>query len=269
MKKILIVICVFCFASANCLAADTSPESMEDMPDLLDETMPEVPNLLDEDFYEYQEEYNRKQIYDPLEPLNRVFFMFNDKLYFWVLKPVKTGYSYVIPADLREALGNFFNNLAAPIRVVNNLLQGNFEDAGTVTLRFVINSTFGVYGLADIALREYNLEPKLADFGQTLGAYGVGEGIYICWPVLGPSNLRHSVGLVGDALASPASYMNMTFDQSVLYYTVNRINFLSLSQDVYEDIKKYSLDPYVATRQSFFDFRRNIVKKARNEETDF
>ncbi len=269
MKKILILICIFCFASVNSPAADTSSESMDDMPNLLDEPAAEVPDLLDDDYEGYRGEYNAELIHDPLEPLNRVFFQFNDRLYFWVLKPVKTGYSYVIPADLRESFGNFFNNLAAPIRLINNLLQGKFEDAGVVALRFVINSTFGVYGLADVALREYNLEPRLADFGQTLGAYGIGEGVYICWPVLGPSNVRHSVGLVGDALVSPAAYMNMTTDQSALYYSMKRINFLSLSQDVYEDIKKYSLDPYVATRQSFFDFRRNIVKKARSEETDF
>jgi phospholipid-binding lipoprotein MlaA len=246
------------------LAAENNPVSQGGIPDLLQE------DHLSKDVVEDEEDTEViYEIYDPLEPLNRVFFEFNDKLYFWVLKPVKTGYSYVIPAELRECIGNFFNNLAAPIRLINNLLQGKFEDAGVVFMRFVINSTFGVYGLADVALQEYNLEPRLADLDQTLGAYGLGEGVYICWPVLGPSNIRHSIGLAGDAFASPAIYINMTTEQSALYYSVNRINFLSLSPDVYEDMKKYSLDPYVATRQSFYDFRRNFVKKARNEETDF
>ncbi|HKJ66309.1 MAG TPA: VacJ family lipoprotein, partial [Desulfopila sp.] len=194
---------------------------------------------------------------------------FNDKLYFWVLKPVKIGYSYVLPAEVRESFGNFFNNLSAPIRLINNLLQGRFQDAGVVFSRFLINSTVGVYGLADVALQEYNLEPRIADFGQTLGFYGIGEGLYLVWPLLGPSNIRHSAGLVGDLLASPVTYLDMTSNQSVLYYSVNRINNLSLSPGVYEEIKKFSLDPYVAARQSFFDFRRNVVKRATNEETDF
>lgn len=238
------------------------------------EVQADTPNLLEnsylDDYEDTREEfYTIEEINDPLEPVNRVLFQFNDRLYFWVLKPVKTGYSYVLPAELRESLGNFFNNLSAPIRLINNLLQGRFRDAGVVLSRFVINSTAGVYGLADVALQEYNLEPRLADFGQTLGFYGIGEGLYIVWPLLGPSNIRHSVGLVGDRLVSPVSYMDMTSDQSVLYYGVNRINNLSLNPGVYEEIKKFSLDPYVAARQSFFDFRRNVVKRAGNQETDF
>ena len=256
---------LLCFIAGPALAAeDSGGESQVDTPNLLDE------NYLEDDYEDSREElYAIEDIYDPLEPVNRVLFQFNDRLYFWVLKPVKTGYSYLLPAELRESLGNFFNNLSAPIRLINNLFQGRFEDAGVVLSRFLINSTVGVYGLADVALQEYNLEPRLADFGQTLGFYGLGEGPYIVWPVLGPSNIRHSAGLVGDHLASPVSYLHMTTDESVLYYSVNRVNNLSLSPGVYEEIKKFSLDPYVAARQSFFDFRRNVVQQATGEETDF
>lgn len=213
--------------------------------------------------------YEEPEIYDPLEPLNRVFFEFNDKLYFWVLKPIKTGYAYVVPQELREHFGNFFNNLAAPIRFVNNLLQGRFEDAGVVAARFFINSTAGVYGLADVALAEFNLEPRLANFGQTLGKYGIGEGVYIYWPFLGPSNIRDTMGILGDTLASPSVYLDMTTTQSVLYYAANRVNYLSLSPNIYEDMKKYSLDPYVATRQAFYDYKRNEVRKSKGEDIDF
>ncbi len=262
--KIAVLVWILCFSVGTCWAAESSEESTVPMVDLLQD------DFLDDDFDGGGDDlYGMEDIYDPLEPLNRVFFEFNDRLYFWVWKPVKIGYSYVIPAELRECLGNFFNNISAPIHLVNNLLQGRFEEAGTVALRFLINTTFGVYGLADVALQEFNLEPKLADFGQTLGFYGLGEGIYLCWPVLGPSNLRHSTGLAGDAMLSPLSYANMTIEQGALYYAVNNINFLSLSPDVYEEMKKFSLDPYVATRQSFYDFRRNIVKMAIDGETDF
>lgn len=215
------------------------------------------------------DDFDIEEISDPLEPVNRVFFEFNDKLYFWVLKPVKTGYSYVVPAELRESFGNFFNNLAAPIRLLNNLFQGRFDDAGVVVKRFLINSTIGVYGLADVALMEYNLEPRLADLGQTLGKYGLGEGVYIVWPVLGPSNIRHSVGLVGDSFVSPSAYLDLNSTERITYQAVNRINNLSLSPSIYEDMKKYSLDPYVAVRQAFYDYRTNFVDQADQEEPTF
>lgn len=263
MKKITIITLLLCFIGTSGLAADSEVmvDPADSSPDLIQE------DYLDEEFAD--DEFDNGVIYDPIEPLNRVFFEFNDKLYFWVLKPVKTGYSFIVPTELREAVGNFFNNLAAPIRLVNNLLQGRFEDAGVVLSRFVINSTVGVYGFADVALQEYNLEPRLADFGQTLGKYGLGEGIYIVWPVLGPSNIRHSVGLAGDSLASPPFFLDFNTVESVSYYGSNRINVLSLSPSIYEDMKKYSLDPYVAVRQSFFDYRRNVIESAREEETNF
>lgn len=265
MNRLLVVLLLSLFMVDSGHTAEKKNEQLTSSSDFMQL------DLLDEevsdDYFEIEDELDL--INDPLEPLNRVFFEFNDKLYFWVLKPVKTGYSFILPAEIRECFGNFFNNLAAPIRLVNNILQGRFNDAGIVLSRFLINSTIGVYGFADVALQEFNLEPRLADFGQTLGFYGIGEGVYICWPVLGPSNMRNTAGLLGDTVLNPAYHVDMTTSQSVLYYGVNRVNFLSLSPDLYEDLKKYSLDPYVATRQSFYDFRRNFVKQARNEEIQF
>ena len=263
MKNILVLLLLLGFMITTGFAAENEGNTVPADPstNLIEE------DYLDEDFAD--DEFDGEPIYDPIEPLNRVFFEFNDKLYFWVLKPVKTGYSFVVPAELREAVGNFFNNLASPIRLVNNLLQGRFEDAGVVLSRFVINSTVGVYGLADVALQEYNLEPRLADFGQTLGKYGIGEGVYIVWPVLGPSNIRHSVGLAGDSLASPPFLFEFNTTESISYYATNRVNVLSLSPSIYEDMKKYSLDPYVAVRQSFYDYRRNVVENASVEEPNF
>lgn len=268
MKKKLFILLIFCLTASFALAADGEPNPSSSRPDLLQSDLLDDGFMNDEDVFA-DDDFDLNGIYDPLEPMNRFFFEFNDRLYFWIFKPVKTGYSYIIPEELRECVGNFFNNLAAPIRFVNNLLQGRFEDAGVVFSRFLINSTIGVYGLADVALQEFNLEPRLADFGQTLGVYGLGEGVYICWPVLGPSNLRDTVGIVGDTFASPIYHVDMTISESVLYYAVNRVNFLSLTPEIYEDLKKYSLDPYVAMRQSFYDFRRNAIKRARSEETDF
>jgi len=148
------------------------------------------------------------------------------------------------------------------------LLQGRFDDAGVSLSRFLINSTAGVLGFADTAATEYNLQPRVADFGQTLGYYGFGEGIYILWPVLGPSHVRSTFGYAGDVLSSPTTYLDMTTGERVLYSGVRTVNTLSLRPGVYEEIKKFSLDPYVSARQSFYDFRRNLVERARSKGND-
>ena len=87
-------------------------------------------------------------IYDPLEPMNRAFFQFNDKLYFWVLKPVATGYSAVVPQVMRVSIRNFFSNLVMPLRAVSCLLQGKFEALGIVLVRFVVNTSAGFLGFS-------------------------------------------------------------------------------------------------------------------------
>jgi phospholipid-binding lipoprotein MlaA len=192
-----------------------------------------------------------------------VFFEFNDKLYFWVLKPVKTGYAAVVSEDIRQCIGNFFDNLSSPVSLVNNLLQGRFQDAGVVLSRFLINSTLGVYGFGDAASTAFDMEPRPADFGQTLGVYGLGDGVYFCWPVLGPSNIRDSVGFAADLFTNPATYMDLEMSVRATKYMGEKINLMSLGPDVYEDMKKLSLDPYVAIRQAKFEYRRNQIEKQR------
>lgn len=197
---------------------------------------------------------------DPLEPINRFFFEFNDVLYEWVYKPVTNGYSWLLPLDLRRSFGNFFLNLASPIRLLNSLLQGDLESSGIVLERFLINSTIGVYGLVDVADLEFDIGPRHHDFGQTLGKWGLGEGIFICWPVVGPSNIRDSVGLMVDAYTHPIPYFHNNRWLDVGYYVSNQVNTLSLNPNVYDDLKKYSLDPYVAARQAYFEYRRTFVE---------
>lgn len=97
---------------------------------------------------------------DPIEPFNRAMFTFNDKLYLWVLDPVATGYSKVLPADIRVCIGNFFYNVGEPVRSVNFLLQGRFRDSGLTLSRFAINSIAGVFGLADPAADEFKMSRK-------------------------------------------------------------------------------------------------------------
>lgn len=216
---------------------------------------------------EFDAFFDSEETSDPLESMNRVFFQVNDKLYFWILKPVSTAYRTVVPHSFRQCFGNFFDNVAAPVRVVNNLLQGKLAGAGVDFSRFLINSTVGVLGLGDPALHSFGLEPRSEDFGQTLGFWGLGEGVYLCLPIIGPSTLRDSVGLVGDGLLHPATYVLGTPQERTAYYSTDKVNLLSLHPDLYEDMKRYSLDPYISMRQVYLEYRRDKVKDraVRNE----
>lgn len=208
----------------------------------------------------YAGELNIGVVSDPLEPVNRVFFNFNDKLYFWVLKPVSKGYAYFIAEDVRMCVKGFFKNLLAPVRIVNNLLQGKVANSGVETARFVINSTLGIAGLADPAKHEFGLAPKDEDFGQTLGTYGLGEGIYICWPFLGPSNVRDTVGLAGDFFLSPGSFL-VTYDAGtgVEIEAGKDVNNTSLALGDYETFKESAIDPYVALRDAYRQYRQKKI----------
>jgi phospholipid-binding lipoprotein MlaA len=198
---------------------------------------------------------------DPLEPINRIFFHFNDKLYFWVLKPVATGYKKVAPEPLRISVRNFFSNLFTPIRAVNCLLQGKFKGFGNELLRFVANSTVGMLGFMDPAKTALNIERQDEDFGQTLGLYGLGPGFFINWPILGPSSLRDTVGLVGDGFIDPLNYLvdSTTYNAATRGY--EQVNSTSLTIGEYESLKKAALDPYVSLRDAYYQYRQNKIKK--------
>lgn len=198
---------------------------------------------------------------DPLEPLNRAFFAFNDKLYFWVLKPVSKGYSLVVPTVVRECAGNFFFNIKTPVRLVNAALQAKFSRSGVELARFAVNTTVGVAGLWDPARNWLNLSPSDEDFGQTLGKYGVGEGIYLCWPVVGPNNLRDTLGMAGDHFLNPVSYLYLS-DENQLALEIRggeTINRTSLRLGDYEAFKEASFDPYSALRDSYIQSRRSKI----------
>jgi len=193
---------------------------------------------------------------DPLEPFNRAMFTFNDKVYVWVLDPVATGYSKVLPADIRQCVGNFFYNFGEPIRSVNFLLQGRLRDSGLALSRFAINSIAGVFGLADPAADEFKIPRKKATFGQTLSVWGVGDGFYLVVPLLGSSTLRDFSGKLVETLATSSYYpWNEDAGTSVAVLSGQVVNDTSLRLGVYEDIKSMSFDPYVAFRNAYFQSR--------------
>ena len=219
------------------------------------------PTAFDDSF---EEEFDQTQdtIADPLEPFNRVMFKVNDKLIIYVLKPVSKTYSTVVPWEIRTVLGNFFYNLAAPARLVNNLLQGKVTAAGAEFGRFFINTTVGVLGFGDPAATFPRLNPPVEDMGQTFGVWGVGDGVYIVLPILGPSTLRDTVGTVGDWLLDPFFYTADATAGWIAISAVRQVNRLSYGFfDQYEALKEVSIDPYKMFQSVYLQHRREQLAK--------
>ncbi|MBN2420003.1 MAG: VacJ family lipoprotein, partial [Deltaproteobacteria bacterium] len=220
-------------------------------------------DYMDEEFYDDFNDFEgpHVSIADPLEPFNRAMYHFNDKLYFWVLKPAAKGYSAVVPEPARKGIKNFFKNLSFPVRFVNCLFQGKFEGAGIEVDRFLINSTIGIAGFMDPAANRFDLKEYDEDLGQTLGSYGIGHGFFINWPFLGPSSATDTVGSIGDAFLEPLNYLDIKTKYDLAITAVETVNKTSLRIGEYEDLKKAALDPYVAYRDVYFQYRQSEIKK--------
>lgn len=217
-------------------------------------------DVWEEEWETLAEEERAPRIADPLEGWNRAMFTFNDKLYFYFLKPVSRTYALFVPEALRVGVRNIFTNLAYPVRAVNSVLQGKGAKAARETGSFALNTTFGFLGLVRIADEIPSLEASPEDTGQTLAAWGAGNGFYIVWPVLGASTLRDSVGRVGDSFLDPLTYV----DPSELRWGLRggeRVNETSLRLGEYEDLKEGALDPYVALRDAYLQYRQSLVEE--------
>ena len=211
-------------------------------------------DLFEEDFEE-----DKVQVADPLAFWNRPMFHFNDKFYFWVLKPVARGYRALVPSTVRIGVKNFFTNLTTPIRLVNCILQWKWQAANAEFARFMLNSTVGVLGFGNPAKKYPKLNPSDEDLGQTLGVYGIGNGFYVVLPFLGPSTLRDSVGLVGDLFLNPTSYVEPT-EAAIGIYGYKIVNDTSFKIGDYESLKKAAINPYEALRDAYIQHRTSKVK---------
>ena len=233
------------------IASDTSDVDDEDDDLFFDDD----DDLFDDEDIETQA---ASEISDPLYYFNKAMFHFNDKMYFWVVKPVATGYRSVTPTIVRKGVSNFFHNLATPIRLVNNTLQGKIKGAGSELARFLLNSTLGILGFGDPAKKYMGLNPSNEDLGQTLGKYGIGNGPYVVWPVFGPSTLRDTIGLTGDYFLNPVSYVEPEL-LSTGIKTTDKINAASFRIGDYEAFKKAYLDPYERMKEFYIDHRKSKV----------
>ncbi|MBI5676631.1 MAG: VacJ family lipoprotein [Nitrospirae bacterium] len=200
------------------------------------------------------------QIADPLSFFNRGMYNFNDKLYFWILKPVAKGYASIVPEKGRISVRNFFNNLAFPVRFVSNVMQAKGKSAVIEFARFGVNSTIGIVGLNDIAKKGLNLEVPDEDIGQALGYYKIGHGFYIVWPLLGPSSLRDTIGFIGDIFLYPVSYINPA-ETSAGISAYENVNNVSLHIGDYESLKEAAIDPYTSIRNAYIQNRKKKVEE--------
>ncbi len=194
---------------------------------------------------------------DPLEGFNRTVFRFNETVDEVVLEPVAKGYRKVMPEWGRERVSHFVGNLNTPIIFVNSALQGDVNNMFTAFWRFVLNSTIGIGGAFDQAT-EWGLPERREDFDQTLGFYGLGTGPYIVWPLLGPSTLRGTFGMVGDALASPSTYVS--WPVAVSTRAAEMIDTREKLIEPIDDMRRDSFDPYSTVKSAYSQRRAKMIE---------
>lgn len=256
--KITIVRCVLLclsLAAVPCVyASDNAPDSSgAQAPLLYAERADEDPFAGDDDDGALFE----AQFPDPLEGINRSMFTFNDKLYYYLLKPTAMGFAFVLPESARVCLKNCFYNLSMPVRAANCLFQFRGPELGVELWRFIINSTVGIGGLFDPAGSVFYLPTYKEDTGQTFGVYGFGPGFFLMIPVVGPSSGRDATGMVFDIALDPLTYLPVPGLRLVLEPIINT----SLNPDAYAKLKAASIDPYIAIRNGFLQYREAAIRR--------
>ena len=216
----------------------------------------------------YQNELTNDAM-DPLESKNRTIYTFNENLDEAILEPAADGYDYLTPNFLQKGFNNFFDNINYPVTIINQILQGNIRESLQDTLRFTINTTFGVLGLFDPA-SSIGLQEHDEDFGQTLAVWGVKEGPYLMLPFFGPKTLRSLTGDLADALFNPL----LNIDDKNLKIKTNLINILQDRSDLstLEEELDNSFDPYQYIKDSYIQNRKYKINNgdiSEDEEEDF
>ena len=194
---------------------------------------------------------------DPLEPMNREIHRINEDLDTGIIKPVAQLYADYVPSPVRTAVGNVFSNFSDMYSAVNNLLQAKPGRAAEDTMRVAINSVFGLGGLIDIATPA-GLPKYKEDFGQTLGYWGLPSGPYMVLPLLGPSTVRDTAGMLVDLQLEPLAYMDSTalqYSLAGLFVIDKRSRLLGTTSL----LVAAALDKYSFLRDSYLQRREYLV----------
>lgn len=202
---------------------------------------------------------------DPIEDINREIFDFN----LWIdrnaMKPAASAYADVVPAGVRRSTTNFFNNLGTPVILVNDILQGESGRAAETLMRFMVNSLVGFGGFFDVA-GDWGLARHEEDFGQTLAVWGAPEGPYLMLPLLGPSNVRDTVGMGVDTVTNPLFWVGTFIEPEALTYydyastPVDALNQRSAVLDTLDEVQRTSIDFYAAIRSLYRQRRDTLIR---------
>lgn len=192
---------------------------------------------------------------DPWQGFNRAMFTFNDVVDRWTIKPLARTYKFVMPDPLEVGVSNIFNNVLEVPNTINGVLQGDLKGAAHDTGRLLVNTTLGIGGLLDVA-QHMNLpadDPE--DFGQTLAAWGVGQGPYVVLPLLGPSTVRDGFGKPVDFYTNPTAYI----DHVPTVNTVRAFSLLDARAGLLELEKSITGDRYIFIRDVYLQRREFLI----------
>ena len=202
---------------------------------------------------------------DPLEPMNRAIFQFNEVADKVVLRPVALGYRTVVPKGVRSAIRNFLNHLRSPLTIFNAVLQGEGVRARDTFGRFLTNTVLGLGGLIDVA-SDAGIPQHYEDFGQTLAVWGVESGPYLTLPLLGPTTFRDGVGRGVDGYINPARF-SITSEYGVegafVRWTVDAVDWRAANLKVIDDLRASSLDFYATVRSGYRQRREHDIRNGR------
>ena len=220
-------------------------------------------NEWDDEEAGFEDEIGELTIADPLYYLNKGIWYFNDAAYIYVGIPAAKGYNFIVPETARRGVTNFFSNWYTPVRLVSCLLQAKWEEAGTETGRFLINTTFGFLGFADLAKEEEWAGWQVADedIGQVFGTWGIGHGFYLVLPLLGPSSARDGVGMAGNYFLDPLTYLDIKFWERAAISGYRGFAQYAPIAEEYEKFKEVTLDPYTAMRNAYIQLRAREVRE--------
>lgn len=214
-----------------------------------------------------------EQTNDPLEPTNRVFYAVNNGLDTVILKPAALAYRYVVPGAVRDGVHHVLSNIGSPVQLANDMLAGKPRRAGDTTMRFLINTTAGVFGIFDVATG-WGYPDHDADFGMTLASWGVPEGPFLFLPVLGPTDPRDAAGFGADIALDPFTWIGTgpnhpgwtAFTWS--RFGLNAVDSRERVLDPLDQIKKTALDPYATFRSLYRQHRHAQIKALQDDHRE-
>ena len=211
------------------------------------------------------------------EGVSRSVFKFNMAFDKAVLKPIAKGYNK-LPEPIKNGTSNFTSNMATLLSIPNSLLQGNIKQVGHSTGSFLINSTFGILGVLNPA-EKMGLKPHREDVGQTLGTYGIGPGCYLVLPILGPSTVRDSFGLLADTFVDPFAHVTIRENEllgisgnDLDYFSVKgvtAVDFRADNDQNFESLEKNSLDLYSSLKSVYLQSRENKIRNSIEDDDEW